>query len=196
MEGGATQPGSCISGHMPTLYLLAKYWSFGEVVELGVGRGFSTLSLLSGILDGEGKGNLTSYDANEACRSWALESMGLREGDPRLTRWKFVKKDSVEAAEDFGDGQVSLWFLDTSHYLEATRNELAAWFPKLHPRGVMCGHDYFLDRNPRFPGWVWVRQAVDEFAKANAGRFRLQAIPESMGLWILWPKVLEMSLGG
>lgn len=179
-------PGSDMSAHMPTLYALARLCSFGGVVECGVGAGFSTHPLLCGAI--EGGAQLHSYDINAACWSRASQNMGLVEGDSALGKWTFKEKDCAEAATDWADGSVGLLFLDTSHHLEATRRELAAWLPKMHPNGIMCGHDYYLHLSPGWENISRVKQAVDEFAISHQGRFRLQVTPYDQGLFILWPK--------
>jgi predicted O-methyltransferase YrrM len=183
MDGGGKLPGSEMSAHMPTLYMLARHWSFGPLVECGVGEGFSTVALLAGAT--EGGGRLTSYDLELACRAAAVRNMGLKGDDPRLAAWHFVTKHSVSAAQDWADESVALFFLDTSHFLEDTRRELSAWLPKMHPRGVICGHDYYLEN---YQGVTYnVKEAVDEFARQHSARFRLQVFRYDQGLFALWP---------
>jgi hypothetical protein len=83
-----------------------------------------------------------------------------------------------------------MFFLDTSHTYEDTKAELAAWIPKLHPEGLLCGHDYLLYQRPDWSAKSGVHQAVDEVAAANAARFRLQVLPHDQGLFLLWPRVV------
>lgn len=47
-------------------------------------------------------------------------------------------------------------FIDANHTYEAVKEDIAAWWPRLMPDGVMIGHDY---RTKNFPG---VDQAVKE----------------------------------
>jgi predicted O-methyltransferase YrrM len=189
MDGDAKLAGSDMAAHMPTLYLLARQWSFGPVVEIGVGRGWSTVSLLAGTLDGGGR--LVSYDTAPSAKESAIAAMGIPAADPRLAPWEFRARNSVDGAGDFADGSVALWFLDTTHTYADTRAELAAWLPKIHPAGLMCGHDYLLHQHPAWSTLSGVHHAVDEFAAAHRGRFRLQVLPHDWGLWILWPKAAE-----
>jgi hypothetical protein len=72
-----------------------------------------------------------------------------------------LKMDSVQAASLFEDGSVDFVFLDGDHGYEPLKCDLAAWFPKVKPGGVLAGHDYV---NDDFPG---VRQAADEFFAAR-----------------------------
>lgn len=177
--------GADMSAHMPTLYSLARLCSFGGVIECGTGGGFSTHALLCGVL--EGGGRLHSYDVGPAYPG-AIHNMGLKPGDPELSSWVFTMKDASEAAKDWADKSVGLFFLDASHELEPTRRELATWLPKMHPDGIMCGHDYFLHLEPGWEKISGVKQAVDEFAAQHQDRFRLQVTPYDQGLFILWPK--------
>lgn len=184
MEGDARQYGSNMAAHMPTLHLLAEQWSFGEVVELGVGRGWSTVSFLSA-LSGLGK-KLKSFDIDPVRHSAVKQASGFDAAS--LERyWDFKLCDSVEAAQRFQDKSVSLLFVDTTHTYEKTRQELEAWLPKVHPDGVICGHDYYLYEHPSWAKVSGVHTAVDEFAAKQRGRFRLQLIPNDFGLFIFWP---------
>lgn len=185
MEGAASKVGSDMSGHMSTLHLLAQNWSFGEVVEVGVGGGFSTMSLLAGLV-GRGR-RLISVDVYLETRAAALRNMGEAPDGDLARAWDFRVKGSVEAAQDFKDGAVSLLFIDSDHSLEYTRRELAAWYPKLHANGVICGHDYYLHEDPAWAMYN-VKQAVDEFAELHADRFHLQTLKHDRGFFILWPK--------
>lgn len=187
MAGEAKEYGSNMASHMPVLHLLARHWSFGEIVELGVGSGWSTLAILSGVC--EAQRHFCSYDLDPSCRAKALAAIDLPDADPRLSRWEFRSQPSPECAANYKDGSISFLFLDTSHLYEQTKVELSAWLPKIHPQGVMCGHDYFLHEDPRTSILANVKKAVDEFAALHSERFDLQVLPNDFGLFILWPKV-------
>jgi predicted O-methyltransferase YrrM len=187
------KPGSGMAAHMPLLQTLARFQSFGPVVECGVGEGFSTFALFLGVL--EGGGHLTSYDIRPECQGQVLSLMELEPRDNRLKSWRFTVRDSARAARDWKDGSVSLFFLDTTHFLETTRTELEAWSPKMHPQGIMCGHDYLLHLSPRPEDQkTAVKTAVDQFVAKHRERFRLQVFPDDFGLFVLWPR--EVELGG
>lgn len=178
MDGGARCMGSDMAAHMPSLFLLARCFSFGEIVELGVGSGFSSVALLSGAMSA-GR-ILASYDIDPGCVERAVKNMDLSQDSPLLSSWRFKAGDSIGAAEDFQNGSVSLMFLDTAHTFEITKAELQAWVPKIHPKGIICGHDYHL------PG-AGVHTAVEDLLTSLPGRFRLQVLPHDHGLFILWP---------
>lgn len=179
MEGGATEYGSSMAAHMCTLALLGRFFRFGHVVELGVGPGWSTVALLLGV----GDGVLTSYDLHAGVVENVHRNLGGRAPD----RWIFRAKDSVMAAEEFTDRTVSLLFVDTNHRLDHTRHELAAWFPKMHPDGVITGHDYYLHEDPRWADKSGVKEAVDAFVKEHP-QYRLQVLLHDYGFFILWPR--------
>lgn len=52
-------------------------------------------------------------------------------------------------------------FIDGAHYYEAVRDDIATWWPRIAPGGLLAGHD--LD-HPRDQRGIWgVRRAVEEF---------------------------------
>lgn len=185
MEGDAREYGSSMAAHMPTLYLLAQNWSFGEIVEVGVGRGWSTVSFLAAISDVVGK-RLRSFDIDPVRHSAVVQASGLSIQE-LSNYWDFKISDSVDAAHRFEDRSVSLLFIDTTHTYEKTRQELEAWLPKIHPDGVICGHDYYLYEHPSWSKESGVHIAVNEFSARHKERFRLQLIPNDFGLFIFWP---------
>jgi hypothetical protein len=66
-----------------------------------------------------------------------------------------VRKGSVEAAADFRDGSVDMVFIDADHYHPAPTNDIAAWLPKLSPKGLLCGHD---------AGFRGVKRALENYS--------------------------------
>ncbi len=177
MEGDSRKFGSDMSAHMPTLYLLARIFGpMGNVVELGAG--YSTVAILTGALSVGAK--LHSYDLSSKSLDKAFGHFGVPKDDPRMAAWSRMQKNSIDAAKDFEDGSVSMMFLDTVHTLDVTRAELETWLPKIHPNGIICGHDYYL-------AGAGVEAAVKEFLVKYPSRFRPQVQPHDQGLFILWP---------
>ncbi len=78
------------------------------------------------------------------------------------TRAEFVVADIPDASIDF-------LFIDADHNEDWMRQAIAAWLPKLKPRGVLAGHDYV---SKEFPG---VRLAVEALLPA--------ARPCGMSFW-------------
>ena len=70
---------------------------------------------------------------------------------------------SPRAASRFTDAGLDFAFIDGDHFYEGVRADLAAWWPKVRPGGLLTGHDYgiYLDTT----GEWGVRRAVDEFAQ-------------------------------
>ncbi len=75
-------------------------------------------------------------------------------------RW-IMRGESVEIADQFGPPQLDFVFIDADHTYEGVLSDLKAWFPKVRPGGLVCGHD--ID-NPLGNTWE-VRNAVTDFMK-------------------------------
>jgi len=52
--------------------------------------------------------------------------------------------DSAEAAALFRDGSVDFCFVDADHSYAAVARDIAAWWPKVRPGGVIGGHDWHM----------------------------------------------------
>ncbi|MFA5379325.1 MAG: class I SAM-dependent methyltransferase [Dehalococcoidia bacterium] len=64
-----------------------------------------------------------------------------------------VRKPSVEAARDYGDGSLVGVFIDASHEYEDVLADIRAWWPKVMQGGYFGGHDI---------NWPGVARAVQE----------------------------------
>jgi predicted O-methyltransferase YrrM len=82
---------------------------------------------------------------------------------------------SVEAASTFQDQSLDFVFIDARHTFDAVSQDLAAWWPKLRPGGLIAGHDYIYS-----PG---VKAAVDRFV---AARGLGDAFRSSRASWIIY----------
>ena len=56
-------------------------------------------------------------------------------------------------------------YLDGRHHYEGIKEDIKSWFPKVKPKGILCGHDYLntIIGKTHFG----VKKAVDEFALEN-----------------------------
>ena len=72
-----------------------------------------------------------------------------------------MRMSSVEAAGRFPLQGVDRVFLDASHDSESVAADLAAWFDRIAPGGILAGHDY----DTQHPT---VSAAVDAFAAARS----------------------------
>lgn len=67
-----------------------------------------------------------------------------------------IRKESTVAAELFPDKSLDFVYIDANHDYPHVVADILAWYPKMKPGGLFCGHDYNLI-SPE------VRQAVSEF---------------------------------
>jgi len=77
------------------------------------------------------------------------------------SRSEIWKCRSTEAASRVEDGSLDFVYLDACHDYAGVLDDLAAWFPKVKPGGLIAGHDY-LD-GPLAEGEFGLKRAVDEF---------------------------------
>ena len=103
---------------------------------------------------------------------WGLP-ITLRQLAINANRWHPIRLPSVKAARCFDDGELDFVFIDAEHSYEAAKTDIATWWPKLRPGGLLIGHDY---HRKRFPG---VCRAVDEFAE----RERLSVLRKGQTVW-------------
>ncbi|GAI76313.1 unnamed protein product, partial [marine sediment metagenome] len=66
--------------------------------------------------------------------------------------------DSVRIADGYPDEYFDFVFIDAEHSEAALASDIDAWYPKVKPGGLLCGHDY---GHKHFPG---VADAVNKFA--------------------------------
>lgn len=98
--------------------------------------------------------------AYQSCRLLADEYR------PRVT---LVVGYSPHAASWFVDGSLDFAYIDANHSLSAARADLTAWWPKVKPGGLLCGHDFrreFSDTQH-----CDVKTAVEEFVLMDLKRF-------------------------
>lgn len=76
-------------------------------------------------------------------------------------RFLLVVEDSALAAELFEDATIDAVWIDASHGYDFVKADIAAWWPKVRPGGLLGGDDWI-----KCPG---VRQAVEERFTAAAG---------------------------
>jgi predicted O-methyltransferase YrrM len=57
-------------------------------------------------------------------------------------RSEILRKTSADAAGDFPDRSLDFVYIDAAHDLGSVREDIAAWYPKVRPGGIIAGHDY------------------------------------------------------
>lgn len=109
-------------------------------------------------LSGDGIAKLTAAEQGKHYEA-AKEATKFAGG-----RVQFIRRPSPQAVRYIPITRFSFAFLDGAHHYEAVRDDIAAWWPKVEPGGVLCGHD--LD-HPRDGGKFGVRKAVEEFTGSH-----------------------------
>lgn len=84
-------------------------------------------------------------------------------------RREIIRSDSVAAAANVPDGSLDFVFVDADHTYEGCMADIKAWFPKIKPGGLLCGHDF---EHPEYPKWG-VAQAVREFCAETGLAFEM-----------------------
>lgn len=83
-----------------------------------------------------------TQDDHDAVMAEAMDN--VREFEARC---KVLRMPSVEASKEFKDGSLDFVFIDADHSYEGCKADIEAWWPKVRPRGLICGHDYRDDMN-------------------------------------------------
>jgi len=123
------------------------------MIEVGVWTGHSLLYLMDRIAE-SGKSIAVFaidlfaddvYDNNGPVSGKQWNEFHLRMS-PHWKDLDVIKMDSQRSADLFHDQSVDFCFIDACHRYEAVKADLAAWWPKIKPGGVLAGHD--LDYEP------------------------------------------------
>jgi predicted O-methyltransferase YrrM len=110
-------------------------------VEIGCYKGKSTCYMIDAIKRSGKKISFYVFDNFSTLGDVEQEFLDNLGGD-RLSRIKFLKRDSVVASRRFEDSSVDFVFIDTDHYASQLSKELIAWIPKMKPGGLVSGHDH------------------------------------------------------
>jgi hypothetical protein len=132
----------------------------GAGVEIGVKAGAFSAYIL-----GDWKGaRLISIDhwVGEHERHFETTKKRLSRFGMRSEIWRLASEPAAELVED---GSLDFVYIDAAHDRESVSRDLAAWFPKVRPGGIIAGHDYIPDR-----GNCGVKTAVDDFFGARGLR--------------------------
>ncbi len=77
-----------------------------------------------------------------------------------------IKNNSIDAAVTFNDKYFDIVYIDAGHSYESVKEDLAAWYPKIKPEGIISGHDY-TDTPKNKSKQFGIVKAVDEFCKTK-----------------------------
>ncbi len=103
----------------------------------------------------------------------------LAEQDSRV---KLIRKLSVDGAIEIEDLSLDVVFLDGNHAGLNVLEDMDAWYPKVRPGGLFCGHDYGNDTN--WPNFCEVKSAVDRWSAERCLTF---TISRDSSWWIIKP---------
>jgi hypothetical protein len=87
-----------------------------------------------------------------------------------IPRYTLIHNTSLRAVTEFKDNTLDFCHIDAGHTYKDVLQDMYAWYPKIKPGGVLCGHDYSIDKEQerlRKKPWphIGVQKAVDEFVK-------------------------------
>jgi len=94
-----------------------------------------------------------------------MATMSLFRGAPP-SRCTVLRSFSYLLTPFFPDKTVDFVYIDGEHTYDAVTQDIADWWPKVKPGGIMAGHDY----NETNPG---TKQAVNEFAEKYGLSFKI-----------------------
>lgn len=141
---------------------------FKEGAEIGVEQGLYSKIICSIIPDVK----LHAVDAWEAYSGYR-DHVSQRKLDGFFENTKqrleghdvnFIRKYSVEAAEDIPDESLDFVYIDANHDLLNVIQDLFAWVPKVRRGGIISGHDYV--RRKKSSLGMHVVEAVNAYTKA------------------------------
>lgn len=141
---------------------LCQLHGYRKGAELGVSKGRFTSFLCANMYDmrmtavdlweeqphatGEGAQNYVGWDHDTSYREFRDV---CEEFFPRRVR--ILRMDTVQAANLVADGSLDFVFIDALHTYEACKADIGAWWPKVREGGMLCGHDYNLEKFPGVP---------------------------------------------
>lgn len=144
---------SYIHEHLETLSFIVKVFRPNCIVEIGTGRGDSTLAFADACAV-NGKGHVISIDiANQdTAKDSVLQMYDL------WNKVTFIQGDSLKVPIDVG---IDILFIDGLHTEEQVEKEIKKFAPNIVDGGLIIFHD---TNNPAHPG---VQKAVDGFMMNN-----------------------------
>lgn len=69
----------------------------------------------------------------------------------RLSKYDsvLIQKYSMDAVKDFRDGSLDFVYIDAAHDFKSVAEDIYDWTPKVRPGGIVYGHDYKRQSNPK-----------------------------------------------
>ena len=164
---------SYIHEHLATLTLLTQLERPNAILEIGTGRGDSTIAFADACLI-NGHGHIFTVDIKEAKE--AKKALKDSYVESAVT---FIQGDSLKIPID---GQFDIIFIDGLHTYKQVKAEIEKFVKMLSSSGMMIFHDTY---NPAHPG---VKKAVDEFINHKWDKWDMIEYFNCNGLTILRKK--------
>jgi hypothetical protein len=119
----------------------------------------------------------TLYAAARTTYPWTLATLPRRADCPSLLNSRnLLSQQIADASLDFAH-------LDARHDYKSVRQDLADWWPKVKPEGILAGHDYVDGRICTSDNGV--KRAVDKFFAARGLRARKTLLEGSANSWLV-----------
>jgi hypothetical protein len=134
-----------------------KAGAFSELV-LEVWKGRHLISVDPWAEDDDRYVNMDNVSQGEHDELHAQTLRRLARFGERSSVWRMTGE---EAAQALPHHALDFVYLDARHDYASVRDDLAAWFGKVRPGGILAGHDYI--DGVYVNGEFGVRSAVDEF---------------------------------
>lgn len=102
----------------------------------------------------------------------------------RFPNYKFVRKYSMDAVNDFTTGQLDFVYIDANHSEPYVSQDITEWAKKVKKGGIVSGHDYARIRRENgesSKNWA-VIPALDEYRKNNPIRLYIWGLNAKNGL--------------
>ena len=96
---------------------------------------------------------------------------------------KIYDMSSLEAASNIEDKSLDICFIDADHRYEEVKKDILAYFPKIKPGGILCGHD--LEQHFLYRFNTFTPQELEEDFYNGCHPGVIQAIGELIGLDIV-----------
>lgn len=130
--------------------------ALGKMVEVGVYNGRSCFFLAVEAQNSQKGLHVIAVDKFDHKPTALDDFSDLRRLHGLTDTVSLMVATSVQASRQFDDESLDFVFIDADHEYESVKADIAAWWPKVKPGGILAGHDFA----PEFPG---VEQAVREF---------------------------------
>jgi len=113
-----------------------------------------------------------NFELTTAKKMALVKERAMSRIEKYMDRVTLIEKPSLEACDEVADRSLDFVFIDPRHLDIAA--DLQAWFLKVRPGGIFCGHDYGL--------MPVIKPAVDAFAKEH------DCVVETLRGYVWWIK--------